>query len=282
MNEAPEAAQPTTSAPQPARRSRWQRFSPSMGWPAFWSEILIVVLGVVIALAASEAVQDFSWRNKVRDGEVRLRADTLRLFVWSAEQFATYPCVDAQLDRLAANVMASDAVLNPAPVFSDASIPQNPKFVLRLATRPWRFTAWDALVSDGTATHFSQQSQDLYGATSESAARMRAVRLEFDELIGRQMAMSYPIALDAGVRMSLLADIELLRRLSLANSITSRQMMSSLLAGGSAPDVESVASELEASGTVKFCKEHELPMADWRDIRETGVSSISPAPVKSP
>ena len=71
MNEAPEAAQPTTSAPQPARRSRWQRFSPSMGWPAFWSEILIVVLGVVIALAANEAVEDWNWRHKVEDAPIR-------------------------------------------------------------------------------------------------------------------------------------------------------------------------------------------------------------------
>ena len=29
-------------------RSRWQRFSPSMGWKAFWSEIIIVILGVLI------------------------------------------------------------------------------------------------------------------------------------------------------------------------------------------------------------------------------------------
>ena len=275
---------PPIDAPgtQHVRKSRWQRFSPSMGWPAFWSEILIVALGVAIALAASEAVEDWNWRNKVRDGEVRLEADTRRLFVWSAEQFATHPCVDAQLDRLAANVMASDTVLNPAPVFSDASIPQNPRFVLRMATRPWRFTAWDALVSDGTATHFSQQSQDLYGATRESAARMRAIRLEFDELIGRQMVMSYPIALDAGVRMSLLADIELLRRLSLANSITSQQMMSGLLAEGSAPDDESAALELEASGTVKFCKSQDLPLADWRDFRKTDVKKTTPTPVKAP
>ena len=44
-----------------SRRSRWQRFSPSMGWPAFWSEILIVVLGVVIALGANEAVEEWNW-----------------------------------------------------------------------------------------------------------------------------------------------------------------------------------------------------------------------------
>lgn len=60
------------SVAEPLRRSRWQRFSPSMGWPAFWSEILIVVLGVVIALAANEAVEEWNWRTRVKDAEARL------------------------------------------------------------------------------------------------------------------------------------------------------------------------------------------------------------------
>lgn len=42
--------------PEFARGSRWQRSSPSMGLRAFWSEILIVVLGLAIALAANQAV----------------------------------------------------------------------------------------------------------------------------------------------------------------------------------------------------------------------------------
>ena len=63
-----------------AYRSRWGRFSPSMGWKAFWSEIIIVILGVLIALAANEAVQNWNWQNKVHDGENRLRFDVDRSF----------------------------------------------------------------------------------------------------------------------------------------------------------------------------------------------------------
>ena len=39
--------------PRARSSPRRRRFSPSMGWKAFWSEILIVVLGVAIALAAA-------------------------------------------------------------------------------------------------------------------------------------------------------------------------------------------------------------------------------------
>jgi hypothetical protein len=62
------------------------------GWQAFWTEIVIVVLGVVIALAANEAVQDWTWRTRVADAETRLQADIAWVFLWSAEKAASQPC----------------------------------------------------------------------------------------------------------------------------------------------------------------------------------------------
>ena len=56
-----------------------------MGWKAFWSEIIIVILGVLIALAANEAVQNWNWQNKVREGETRLKMDAEEVFHILAE-----------------------------------------------------------------------------------------------------------------------------------------------------------------------------------------------------
>ena len=142
-------------APTSAHRPRWRRFSPSMGWRAFWSEIVIVVLGVAIALAANQLAEDWSWRNKVADGQARLLGDTERLFVRSAEHYAALPCVYAQLDGLARRVMDSSGTLAPAPLHADPAILSSPTFVLRMPTRPWGLPTWDALVANGTATHFS-------------------------------------------------------------------------------------------------------------------------------
>jgi len=33
---------------------------------------------------------------------------------------------------------------------------------------------------------------------------------------------------------------------------------------------------------VKFCRDHALPLADWRDFRGTDVNQAAPAPVKAP
>ena len=86
-----------------------------MGWTAFWSEILIVVLGVVIALAANEAVEQWNWRNKVAEAETRLQGDIAWAFLWSAEKSLSQPCVDAQLAALISTVLESGDTLAPVP-----------------------------------------------------------------------------------------------------------------------------------------------------------------------
>ena len=124
------------SEPQPSgevRRSRWQRFSPSMGWKAFWSEIVIVVLGVAIALAANEAVQDWTWRNKVQDAETRLRDDIAWAFLWGAEVYVSQPCIDEQLAALSRNVLDSGDTLTPQPVYTANTTLQ---YVVRMPNRP--------------------------------------------------------------------------------------------------------------------------------------------------
>ena len=252
---------------QAARRSRWRRFSPSMGWRAFWSEIVIVVLGVVIALAANEAVEQLNWRSKVRDADARLAVDVESLFFYSAEQFATQPCINAQLDALAHRVLASGATLTPAPVIVESNYPTRPSFVIRMPTKPWQFAVWEALVANGTATHFSAAWQDRYNGIAGNAAMARSMRIEANQIIGRLRALSYPMPLDAGARRDFLVDIEGLRRHSTSTMVTGGNLIRSITGAGIAPRAEAVDDYLADSGTVQFCKQQHLPIAEWRDYK---------------
>src|SRR6476661_10506557 len=47
---------------------------PLHGWRAFFGEVAIIVLGVLIALAAEQAVESWRWSREVH--ETRLAADT--------------------------------------------------------------------------------------------------------------------------------------------------------------------------------------------------------------
>ena len=268
------AAQTATA---PARRSRWQRFAPSMGWKAFWSEILIVVLGVAIALAASEAVQDWNWRNKVTDGEARLREDTAYVFGWSAERYATAPCVDAQLAALIGRVMDSGERLDPAPIHTSLSM----RRTLMAPQRPFRFPIWDALVADGTASRLSPQRQALYGRLGDSMARMRLRAEDYMRLRGRMLVLGHPIALDAVTRNHLLTDLEELRAMNAADARSLGQDMDFITREGLAPDAKYVEEFLASSLTMQFCREQRLPMNDWRDTSSTMVGAGSAASTPS-
>jgi len=254
--------------------SRWQRFSPSMGWRAFWSEIVIVVLGVVIALAANEAVEDWNWRNKVKDAEARLQGDIAWAFLWAAEKAASQPCMDAQLAAMARNVIESGDTLQPMAVVGSLDL----QMVVRMPNRPYRFPDWDALLADGTASHFATQRQALYAGIRDGMEMSRTSEVETRRLGGNLLRMRDPIPLDPVVRADLLSDINNLRSLTAYEGLNARQRMRVIADAGIAPPDEMVERFLNASGKnpngadfsgmPKFCKTQGLPVGDWRDYRK--------------
>ena len=265
-----------------AHRSRWQRFSPSMGWRAFWSEIAIVVLGVVIALAANEAVESWNWRNRVADAEVRLQGDIDWAFVWSAEKAMSASCVDAQLAALSRKVLEGGNTLEPQPVFAAVGL----QHMVRMPNRPYRFAVWESLLADGTANHFSPRRQWFFGRVSDSMALSRAGEVESRRLSGNLLVMRDAIELDPVVRANLLTDINNLRSLNAYEGLGARQRMRLIADNGSAPDDATVERFLnfdgkhptgvDYSGMPAFCKERGLPLGDWRDYRDTPVASGAP------
>ena len=270
----------TTSPETPPRRSRWQRFSPSMGWPAFWSEILIVVLGVAIALAATEAVEEWNWRNKVKDAEARLQGDVAWAFLWSAEKAAGQPCVDAQLAAMARAVIESGETLPPMPVATVLDLQR----VVYMPNRPWRFPVWGALLADGTASHFDTQRQAVFGRISDGLVLSRESQSDERRLGGRLLLMRDAIPLDPGVRTSLLADINNLRSIAAYDALNARQRMRLIADAGLAPPEAMVERFMNASGEqpvgvdfsgiAHFCTLHDLPFADWREYRKLPATNI--------
>lgn len=278
---APQAEGRTAARPPvSARRPRWGRFSPSMGWNAFWSEILIVVLGVVIALAANEAVGEWAWHSKVQDAEARLQGDTAWAFLWSAEKSVSQPCVDAQLGAAGRNVLDSRDVLQPMPIVATLGL----QFVVRMPNRPFRFPVWDALLADGTASHFTTQRQALYGRISDGMMQSRASESDARRLGGNLLLLRDPIALDPVVRADLLTNINNLRSLAALERFNARQRMRMIADAGLAPPDRVVEGFLNASGRnptgsdfsgmPQFCAARGLPVGDWRDYQKLPAITI--------
>ena len=264
-------------------RSRWRRFSPSMGWKAFWSEIVIVVLGVAIALAANEAVEELNWQHKVADAETRLQGDIAWAFLWSAEKSISQPCIDARLAALGNNVLTSGDTLRPEPVIRALNL----QSVVRLPNRPFRFPVWDALLADGTANHFPPERQALLGRISDNMAQSRAYEAEIRRLGGSLLVMRDPIALDPVVRADLLTNMNNLRALIALEALNSKQRMRLIADSGSAPSNQVIerflnvdgkhAAGADFSGMTAFCKAQGLPVGDWRDYQQVIATMGAPA-----
>ena len=73
---------------------------PIKGWRAFWGEVGIIVLGVLIALGAQQIVEAIHWRSEVagfRDAVRDELSDNLGTYPYRAKQKA---CINARLDEL--------------------------------------------------------------------------------------------------------------------------------------------------------------------------------------
>ncbi len=252
--------------PKPIYRSRLGRFSPSMGWKAFWSEIIIVVLGVMIALAANEAVENWNWQKKVAAGEIKLKREAIRNFQFSAEQVAIDPCIDAQLDKLQKRLLSSGDVLNPAPVFSDS---WNDEFVYRIPrARPYVQSAWQALNGDGTASHMDdwrqQKYANLYAQVTDMIERSRT---KTEVHSARSIMLSIPIPLNQSTRAILLAELLEQKGHSRLQSLLAVQTMASMRDLGIAPSVKDVQNFLQnESASLTFCKAQGFPVANWQQL----------------
>lgn len=245
-----------------------------MGLPAFWMEILIVVLGVLIALAANEAVEQWNWRNKVAEAEARLKGDITWVVLWSVEKSVSQPCVDAQLAAMARTGLDSGDILTPMPVVSTLDRQQ----VARMPTHPWRFPVWDTLVADGTASRFPTQRQAFLGRLSDGMAQALFHEAETRRLGGALLAMRDPLALDPLVRAQLLGQINSLRSVWQHERLYTRQHMRLIADAGKAPTDEIVERFLNIDGEhpagndhsvmPHYCRSNGLPLADCRDYRE--------------
>jgi hypothetical protein len=249
--------------PKSTYRSRWGRFSPSMGWKVFWSEIVIVILGVLIALAANEAVQNWNWRNKVQDGEIRLRADVDSIFIVAAEQYSTAACVQAQLTDLSRKLTQSGQTWAPITVNVDEAT--QTRFIVRIPSRNHAFPVWDSLIADGTATRFTQEAQRAYGSIRARLERAQELNEQANELNWRLMALTHPMALSDDARRYFLVNIEEFRGRYAASSLQAGQSLNSIHDSGKAPEAKALDTAIAGSGTVKFCKAHGYSLADWRD-----------------
>src|SRR5690348_12737557 len=130
---------------------------PLHGWRAFVGEVGIIVLGVLIALGAEQAVETLHWRNEVVDARRALDREVAYDLgaIEMREQEA--PCIDRHLSEIRALLTGSSSGLRSGSR-SPLGQPQ--------LWRP-RTDVWQAAVAGQVAEHMPLATRlgyaDLYG-----------------------------------------------------------------------------------------------------------------------
>ena len=136
---------------------------PLHGWREFVGEVAIIVLGVLIALAAEQAVQSVEWRKKVDAAVVDMdnelgSGDGPEAY----ERLVVHDCVAAHLDSLRASVERGDRR-------------ESRKLIdgFWLPNRTWDLLARDAANTADVAAHMPHQRMLQYRIAYEMVPDMQ-------------------------------------------------------------------------------------------------------------
>lgn len=131
---------------------------PVHGWRALIGEVGIIVVGVLIALAAEQAVEAWHHGEIVHRGEDALRDNFARFVEYTAAVDQEAPCIAARaaeirgiIDRSAVSHRLSQVGEIPQPY-----------------ARPWQIDTWDAMVASGAAPYLPRDRAILYSRIAMS------------------------------------------------------------------------------------------------------------------
>src|SRR6266702_2249783 len=133
------------------------------GGREFLKEIGTIVIGVLIALGAEQAVEWLHWRHLAQQADADLAAGLQPNLINAAEMWAFEPCGQARIKDLAEALQRPDSrwTANPDPTPASASDRVIP-VVYHAPGRPWAPAAWESAVASGALTHLPRERVARY------------------------------------------------------------------------------------------------------------------------
>jgi hypothetical protein len=136
---------------------------PMHGWREFAGEVGIIVIGVLIALAADQAIETWQWREKVATAKESIDLELNTQLDYSEEVMGLSRCAPHFIDALESAILRHDS--RAIGILHDTQPPFVP--------RPWRSTAWQAAMSTEVADHFERGELAQYAFMSNSFEDVR-------------------------------------------------------------------------------------------------------------
>jgi type II secretory pathway pseudopilin PulG len=161
---------------------------PWHGWREFGKELVTIVLGVLIALAAEQAVEALHWAERTEKTEAHLRVELANATVAAQAHITQEACEYAMLDRL------QQALLQPGddwkPPYVIAASPNGaPGAVFAAPIGGFESQGWKNAQADGAANHLGEDDElkferayDLLAAAAGANDAMHGIGSEMNSL----------------------------------------------------------------------------------------------------
>ena len=252
---------------------RLMQFKPPHGWIAVAWELAIVTLGVLIALATQQWADERTWRGKVETSKAALRDELSEHYSYAVEFRTVYPCLQTQLAQLRERVLASKAVLDPAPIYQEPGS----DFVLRIPSKEYPTEVWEAGVNDGTSQRLEPTVRRQLAGHYAQLATILNMRLANDQSEKGLAALAYALPLDPTVRFSIIKELEQISGRLEYLDLLNGQVIDYLQKASMLPPEKEARSVTERYGTYRFCKARALPMRSFEEAMEALPSDRSPS-----
>ena len=141
---------------------------PWHGWREFAGEILVIVVGVLIALGAEQAVEALRHHEIVARGENSLKDNFARFLRFTVAQRQEQACLTTRAAELR-GVLDQAAQTHRLPRIGP--IPQP-------GPRPWQIDTWEAMVASQAAAYLPNDREVLYSRVAMSGLDVYAVALK--------------------------------------------------------------------------------------------------------
>lgn len=183
------------------------KLNPPNGWNAVAWETAIVVLGVVIALGAQQAVETLRWRDEVRRTEKALTIEIAESIVHASERQIISRCLSDRLTFLIGKVSSNKGPWkgDPMPLQQRSFAVKSAPAAYRTPNRKWNDNVWEAAQNSGV---FNHMPRERVAAFSKIYAIMEGLRKDNEvehQVFPQLLYLSFDTQLDAAARQQALA-----------------------------------------------------------------------------
>ena len=227
---------------------------PLHGWREFVGEVGIIVVGVLIALGAEQVVETIHWQREAGHTREAISNEVADHYVTASEIVMAQPCIDQQLATL------EQALLKPGTYVPAAAVHTAfGDFPYQAPTRVWADNVWRSSES-GAISHFDPDFRLRLSGYYTQLEQMRAENRAADLLWYRSRVLSLSIQPDATNRSTLLQEIEEARGYFASMKLVGNQLLGQIDDMDMRPPQDFLDDGLSYSRTLKFCREHHLPL----------------------